>query len=392
MFPTSIKSTAKSVIQCNIRDISERMQNKNSLRKANEELSALVIELQKHDSKMKLINRMNDLLQACKTQNEAYQVVELACSELFDGQSGGLAILSDSGQFLEAFARWGNEPLLKPVFALEDCWAMRRGQLHEVADLRSSVLCRHFIHLPETGYLCLPLVVQGETLGLFYIATPAGMKPEHLMSWRQLVFSASEGIKFSLSNLKLRELMQDQATHDPLTGLFNRRYLDDTLSRELSHARRLNAKTCIAMLDLDHLKQFNDTFGHEAGDLLLRNLGRVLKENIRASDIACRFGGDEFVLVLLDSTQEACHQHIERICGLVRDLQIHYGEQILGAMTLSVGIVEVSERDLTANELLGAADKALYAAKHAGRDCIVAFSDLEKIEGETSGLFTKLKY
>ena len=167
---------------------------------------------------------------------------------------------------------------------------MRRGQQHEVADPQASVICRHFVHPPTTGYLCLPLVVQGETLGLLYLDIPAGMNHEHATSWKQLVVTVGEGIKLSLSNLKLREIMREQATHDPLTGLFNRRYLDDTLPRELTHARRHNTQTCLAMLDIDHFKSFNDTFGHEAGDLILRELGRVLNENVRKSDIACRFG------------------------------------------------------------------------------------------------------
>jgi diguanylate cyclase (GGDEF)-like protein/PAS domain S-box-containing protein len=366
----------KKVIQCNIRDISERMRAKDSLRKANEELSASVDELQKHDREMRLINRLNDLLQACKTQEEAYRVIASAMGELFSGQSGGLAILHASGQYLETFARWGEDALLESIFSLDDCWAMRRGQAHEVTNPQSSVICNHFVRPQKTSYLCLPLVVQGETLGLFHLGIPAGMNFDHATSWMQLVVTVGEGIKLSLSNLKLREIMREQATHDPLTHLFNRRYLDDTLPRELNHARRQNTQICIAMLDIDHFKHFNDTFGHEAGDLILRELGRVLQENVRKSDIACRFGGEEFVLVLLDSALEASRQHLEKICKCVKELQVRYGEQLLGTMTLSVGIVEAPQQDLTAVDLLRAADEALYIAKRAGRDRIVALNDI----------------
>jgi diguanylate cyclase (GGDEF)-like protein len=204
------------------------------------------------------------------------------------------------------------------------------------------------------------------------------MNHEHASSWRQLVVTVGEGIKLSLSNLKLREIMREQATHDPLTGLFNRRYLDDTLPREIIRARRQNTEICLAMLDIDHFKHFNDTFGHEAGDVILRELGQVLRENVRKSDIACRFGGEEFVLVLLDSPLEAGCRHLEKICALVKKLQIRYGDQLLGTVTLSAGLVEVSKDDLTADEILRTADEAMYAAKRAGRDRIVAFRDLEK--------------
>lgn len=371
------EANGKRVIQCNIRDISERMRTKDSLHKANEELLAVVDELQKHDREMKLINCMNDLLQACKTQDEAYRVIALAVGELFSGQSGGLAILHTSGQYLETFAHWGADALLESIFSLDDCWAMRRGQPHEVIDPQSSIICNHFIRPPTTSYLCLPLVVQGETLGLFHLNIPAGMNEERATSWRQLVVIVGEGIKLSLSNLRLREIMREQATHDPLTGLFNRRYLDDTLPRELNHARRQNTQICIAMLDIDHFKHFNDTFGHEAGDLILRELGHVLQDNVRKSDIACRFGGEEFVLVLLDSALEASRQHLEKICKCVKELHVHYGEQILGIITLSVGIVEAPQQDMTAVDFLRAADETLYIAKHAGRDRIVALNDLD---------------
>ena len=368
----------QKVIQCNIRDISERKRIKDSLNKANKELSSLVVQLQDHDREMRLINRMNDLLQACKTQEEAFQVVSLAVGALFPSQSGGLAILHDSGHFLETFASWGDEPILESIFQLDDCWAIRRGQAHDVADPLDNVICRHFVRPPKQGYLCLPLVVQGEMLGLFSIEIPAGMKPENAHHWRQQVVTVGEGIKLSLSNLKLREIMREQANHDPLTGLFNRRYLNDTLQRELNHARRDCTPTAIAMLDIDHFKNINDTYGHDAGDLMLRELGRVLRENVRKSDIACRFGGEEFVLILLDSSLESSRHLLEKISTLVKEMQIHYAEQLLGSISLSIGVVEASQHEMTADELLSAADKAMYAAKRAGRDRIVAYNDVEK--------------
>ena len=368
----------QEVIQCNIRDISERKRAKDSLRKVNNDLSVLVGELQKHDLEMKMVNRMNDLLQACKSKEEAYHVIGLAIGEIFPGQSGGLDILHDSGNYLETFAQWGDEQFLKPIFSLEDCWAMRRGQQHVVLDPQTSIMCSHFLQVSRQGYLCLPLVVQGETLGLLNIDLLTGVDSEHELSSRQLFLTVGEGIKLSLSNIKLRELMRDQATHDPLTGLFNRRYVNDTLSRELNHARRSNSKTCVVMLDIDHFKRFNDTYGHEAGDLMLRELGWILKGDIRKSDIVCRFGGEEFVLILLDTSIEDCQKHLEKVIEKVKAQQVRFGGQLLGTMSLSIGVVEASESVMDADELLGAADKAMYAAKHAGRDCLILYRDLEK--------------
>ncbi|HEY3122931.1 MAG TPA: GGDEF domain-containing protein [Thermoanaerobaculia bacterium] len=165
--------------------------------------------------------------------------------------------------------------------------------------------------------------------------------------------------------------MREQATHDPLTGLFNRRYLEESLLRELHRARPANTPVCVAMLDLDHFKRLNDTLGHDAGDSLLRAVGQVLREKLRKSDIACRYGGEEFVLVLSDSSLADTVQRVEQIRVLVKQLEIRYGDQSLGSMTLSAGVAALPEHGSTAPELLRAADDAMYAAKQAGRDRVM---------------------
>ncbi len=190
---------------------------------------------------------------------------------------------------------------------------------------------------------------------------------------QQLAVTVSEAIKLSLSNLKLREELREQATHDALTGLFNRRYLEESLSRELHRAQRRKAPLCVVMLDLDHFKRFNDTFGHGAGDALLREFGRVLRENLRKSDISCRYGGEEFVLILPDSSLADTQQRVEQIRALVRELQIRHGEQLLGTMTVSAGVAGARAYGSTAGELLRAADQAMYAAKQAGRDRVIVY-------------------
>jgi diguanylate cyclase (GGDEF)-like protein/PAS domain S-box-containing protein len=171
----------------------------------------------------------------------------------------------------------------------------------------------------------------------------------------------------------LREKLQEQANHDPLTGLFNRRYLDDSLARDLSLAWRRGSPTCLVALDIDHFKRFNDTFGHGAGDMALRECANVLLRNLRRGDIACRLGGDEFALVLPDSSLADTKKRLEQICALIAKLDMQYEEQLLGAMALSVGIAAAPEHALTAPDLLRAADAALYTAKQAGREKIILF-------------------
>jgi diguanylate cyclase (GGDEF)-like protein/PAS domain S-box-containing protein len=367
------------VIQCNIRDITSRRQAEEITRHDNEELAGRVRELRLRDSNMQVLNRMTDLLQTCSTQEEVFKVVALMADELFPAMNGFLAILS-AGERLETVARWGTEPPQQAVFALDDCWAMRRGQPHEVLDPQGSLLCRHFVLRPDTGYLCVPLTVQGETLGVLCLIGLSTGKGESPSSQTSLAVTVGEDIKLSLFNLRLREKLREQATRDSLTGLYNRRYLEESLERELYRTNREGTPLCVAMLDLDYLKKFNDTFGHEAGDRVLRELGRVLREKLRKSDISCRFGGEEFVLVLPGSTLSDAQQRVEQIRLLVKGLQIRHDDQILGRLTVSGGVAASPEHGSTAAELIRAADDALYAAKQAGRDRVVAYEGKDPAE------------
>lgn len=364
----------RKVIQCNIRDITARKQTEAEVRKANEELLALVTELKMRDHEMQLLNRMNDLLQACTTHLEAYHVITLIAGELFVSQTGCLSILYPRDRHFEVVARWGGKGPVETIFSWEDCWAMRRGQPHEVIDPQAGLLCRHFIHPPETGYLCVPLMVQGETLGVLCLLGGEQKGGGHYVD-QQLAVAMGEGIKLALSNIELREELREQAIHDPLTGLYNLRYLEDSLAREVYRAQRRNTWLCVSMLDIDHFKSINDTFGHAAGDALLRELGRILRENLRMSDIACRYGGDEFVLILPDSSLHDTRQRVQQILQLAKELRLSHGDQLLESLTMSAGIAEMHEHDVNWRETLRAADKALYAAKQAGRGLIMTNSE-----------------
>jgi len=360
------------VIPCPVRDITARERAEEGVRKLDGDLVSLVAEMKHRDREMIRLNRMNDLLHACATQEEAYEVIALLAGDLFVGQSGFLATLDSRDQRLETVARWGDEAASVPAFAPGDCWAMRGGQPHDVVDPRAGVVCRHFRDRPSRGCLCVPLTVHGETLGLLCVLRSpddAALDPVK----RQLAITMGEGIQLLLSNLRLREKLRGQATLDVVSGLYDRRYLDEALAHELHRAARRKSPLSIAMLDLDQLQRLNDTLGHEAGDTLLRELGGLLRKNLRKSDISCRSGGDGFVLVLPDSTLADARQRLERIRVLVKQLELRNGDQPLGRITVSAGVAEASPQGAAPSEMLRNVDEALHAAKQGGRDRVVEY-------------------
>jgi diguanylate cyclase (GGDEF)-like protein/PAS domain S-box-containing protein len=366
------------VIQCNIRDITARKRAETRVISANDELTTLVIELQWRDKLMQLMNHMNELLQSCVTQEEAYQVISLSAGDLFPGHNGALVILSGQDRGMEVVARWGTEEIMESTFSSNDCWALRRGQLHEVSDPQSGLMCHHFFHPPQHGYICLPLIAGGKTLGLLsLIDNDKSEQGHHPHGLKQVAVTVGETIKLSLANLELREELRQQAIHDPLTGLFNRRYLDEVLPRELDVAQRRNSSLCVVMLDIDGFKQFNDRLGHGAGDALLREFSHMMRSHLRKSDIVCRFGGDEFVVIMPDSSIHDTQERIERIRVLLKGLpKINSSEKMPGIISLSAGLAFMPEHGTTESELLRAADKAMYTAKKSGRDQVVVYQPI----------------
>jgi diguanylate cyclase (GGDEF)-like protein/PAS domain S-box-containing protein len=365
----------RRVIQCNIRDITALKEAEIIAKKAHDELVDTLAELQTHDIELRSLYKMNELLQSCNSQEEAFQVIRMLGSELFPKQKGCLAILRLPSQFLEVVVCWGNTDFFESSFMLDDCWALRRGQNHIVENPQTGMICHHFSKPIESGYICVPLMVQGEILGMVCITCP---DEKHQQRQQQMAIIIGDAIKLSLSNLRLREKLSEQALTDQLTGLGNRRYLEDNMPRELARMLRLKTSVCVAMLDLDHFKNFNDMHGHDTGDMFLSKLGELLRENLRQSDIICRYGGEEFVIVLIDTSSEEIRVRLEKIQKMVKEIHIQKDKERIAGVTVSIGLVEAHDSDWNTSRLLREADEALYAAKRAGRDCIVVYPAKDK--------------
>lgn len=346
------------------------------LNAANEELKAQAAELSRSNREITLFSKMNDFLQTCTNEAEAYSVISETVTQLFPEDSGAVFVLSASRSMLEAATVWGAQPPAQLIFPPGECWAHRRGQMH-LADGHG-----HWCpHVNDHGhmYLCMPLLAQGEALGILHLqdgaALDAAADQARVAEKCRLAKILADNIGLGISNLKLRESMRNLSIRDPLTGLFNRRYMEEALLQEQHRVKRGGDQLAVIMIDIDHFKKFNDNFGHDGGDAVLTELGDFLKKHVRGSDIACRYGGEEFILVLSPATAEGARQRAEKIREGAMQLSASAGQRALGPITLSLGVAMFPGHASELATLVKAADLALYRAKSAGRNRVVMFAD-----------------
>ncbi len=350
-------------------DISERKLAEKSLQRS-------FAELNRHDWENTLLSEMNHCLQVCRTLPETYPVISLYARRLFSKTSGLICLINDSRSLIESVVEWGESHESQNVFGIDDCWSLRQGKSHLVPEPKNGLPCWHMKADAGRGYLCLPMSSYGETRGILHLQLPqfegddkertAAMDAIHNIA---TIFTGQ--VALALSNIRLREALQDQSVRDPLTQLYNRRYLVDSLERELARAKRNGATLGVIVLDIDHFKRYNDTYGHDGGDAVLREFGGLLKSQTRREDIACRYGGEEFVMVLLDLGQDDLLRRCEELRQKTKLLSVESRGQKLGSISISLGVAMFPEHGQKCDDLISAADAALYKAKQQGRDRVV---------------------
>lgn len=374
--PLRILGTAQNITQ--IKQVEE------SLRDANEQLQLRVNELARRSQEINLLSKMGNLLQTCLTVEEAYSVIVRFMLRLFPTTIGLLAMHHNDSDILEPVATWGELPALMPerakIFTVKECWALRQSRPYYMNDPQTHPVCQHQFAPSAALYICIPLIAQGELLGLLHIVQLRKLKTGDNLNnaHQQLAETIAEQIALALANIKLRQTLQNQSIRDPLTNLYNRRYLEETLEREFHRAERNQQPVGIIMVDIDHFKQFNDRFGHDAGDLVLQTLSHFLNDYIRQGDIACRYGGEEFTLILPGASLEVVAKRAELIREKIKTQKLYCNDQDLGVITLSIGVATFPAHGKRFEEVLKAADIALYQAKAQGRDQVKVAS----IDGE----------
>ncbi len=334
-----------------------------------DELKQTIESLQRSADEMAKLNDMIHLLQTCVGIAELHGVVARFAQELFPGDRGALYMVSESRNLVETAVAWDGPSSKAEVFTPDDCWAMRLGKTHGSADPHAEPQCAHVAEFPPGGYLCVPMIVRGEVLGILHLQHEGPVLEEgEDGARRRLAQTFAERTALALSNIQLTESLRAQSVRDPLTGLHNRRFLDEAMEIETHRAKRSHMPIGILMIDIDHFKRFNDSFGHAAGDALLRELGAFLHEQVREEDIPCRYGGEEFIVILPGATLEASRERAEALRSGVAGLRFDYLGKQLGPVTLSLGVACHPPDGPSWQQTVRAADAALYRAKAEGRN------------------------
>jgi diguanylate cyclase (GGDEF)-like protein/PAS domain S-box-containing protein len=357
---------------CVVADVTERKRFEEALHYANDQLKVWNGELERHNRDMTTLNDLSELLQRCRTFDEVYAAVEQFIPSLFENTTGALYILQPHTEKVAPVVYWGDEHIWAASITLDTCQALRRGRSVLAETQHDHQRCQHCAPSMHTPTICLPLVAYGEKFGLLTLHNSSLVHvPQARENWQRLAIMVAEHLALTLANLQLREHLQQQAVHDPLTGLFNRRYLKETLESRLHIFEHHRRPVGVIMLDIDHFKQFNDTYGHDGGDTLLRAMGSFLKANTRETDIVCRYGGEEFTLLLPEASPEDTRKRAEQLCEDVRTLCVMHGGKPLGAITISLGVASFPHDGETIEAVVHVADAALLQAKTNGRDQIV---------------------
>ena len=361
------------------REAKRRRSGEREIEQSNRRLAASLEQTEALARALTVLARMGELLQSSRALPEAYEIIRRMLPELLPGTSGALSMINPSQTIAETLASWGEQPAsMRTVFAPDECWALRRGRLHSAQDTGSVLSCPH-LSGEEPGAtapaaMCVPLIAYGETLGVLTVCSTGD--DDVLGALRRTARGAGEQISLALANLRLQETLRSLSIRDPLTGVFNRRFMEASLERELARARRARHSLGVLMIDIDHFKPFNDTHGHEAGDVLLAGFGELLRRSFREDDIVCRYGGEEFLVILPGSPLAQTHARALALCEAVRKFEPYYERRPLGHITVSVGVASCPEDGVSDEVLVRAADAALYRAKHDGRDRVVLAGDL----------------
>lgn len=360
------------------RDITARKE----LELANSEANA---QDQQRRIERKLVSQTSEWLYSSKSLDELLRVVEVSMQKIFPEAAGELYVYSNSRDTLDLVAAWGDNQGTHKHIAPDTCWGLRRGRAYAYGSTAIEFPCDHH-HAEDSPSICMPITAQGETIGLLHLSflsiSISQMGPdvvEHYLSLRrELALVCAEQISLSVANVKLRQELHDQSTRDPLTSLWNRRWFLETATNQLKRAQERAHGLSIISLDVDHFKKFNDNHGHDAGDVVLREIGTLMSQHFVENAHPCRIGGEEFCVLCTEMGLDDALDLAETFRRTVSAHTVKYGRELLPQVTVSAGVASYPDDGVEVLTLMKTADMALYLAKERGRNQIVASTALKQ--------------
>jgi diguanylate cyclase (GGDEF)-like protein len=367
-----------------LRDAVRRHSFDRQISLAKNQLESTVEALERKGLEAILLKEARDELQLCVTSKEAQESAVRHFSGLVPGSGGAILIINNSRSMLEMTASWNDPVSLADAFDMDTCCGLRAGRPRWRWPGQSEIHCSHFVGVPPEYYVCIPLAAQGDTLGFVYLTCPTKKIASLAESRMPMVQEMVELASMAIAGLNLRAKLESQSIRDGLTNLFNRHFMEIALEREVQRATRRQTTLAVLMLDVDHFKAFNDTFGHDAGDIVLRAVAECFLQTVRSEDVVCRYGGEEFAIILPEISEELAREKADAIRRRVSNLRMRFKGGALRPVSISIGIAMYPDPARDSTDLLRMADHALYDAKHAGRNRVnVAGKAINTLQAKT---------
>lgn len=316
---------------------------------------------------IKLLSELNEWLQSSSSLDELFNMVSQFLTMLLPGCGGAIYVYSNSRDVLDGACAW-NGAKLEAHIRPDACWGLRRGRTYIYGDNLVSFSCDHVEPHDDTAYICLPILAHGETVGLMHLTPAENVSGSDFLKQRKLAQMAAEQVSLAIANTRMRDELHNQSIRDSLTGLYNRRHFIESLRKRIDTSKHTGHPVSLVSIDVDHFKKFNDNHGHDAGDMVLRAVGTALEQACDGEQLPCRLGGEEFMVLLPESSQDDAAGFAEKLRVAVEQITVRYGEKTLPRITISLGVASYPKNGAMPQDLMKSADDALYDSKAAGRN------------------------